>query len=109
MNDDIKQAHLIQKSEEASLIRQMCDTPGFKLLNNKFEEKIKKATKLIIDMNTPEEKVRDLRQKIHVWTEVTSMLKSLMLTGDYASKIMRDLEDLDTQTTPVTNGQGELQ
>jgi hypothetical protein len=107
MNDDIRHAQLVKKAEEAVLIKQMCESPGFKIIQTRFEEKIKKATNLILDMNTPEETVKSLRQKIHVWTEVTSMLKSLILTGNYASSLLRDENDLDTQTTPVLDGQGE--
>lgn len=107
MNDDIRHAQLIKKSEEAILIKQMCESPGFNILQQRFDEKIKKATNLIIDMNTPEETVKSLRQKIHVWTEVTGMLKSLILTGNYAASILRDENDLDPQTTPVNIGQGE--
>lgn len=107
MNDDLRHAQLIKKAEETILIKQMCDTPGFKILQERFNEKIKKATNLILDMNTPEETVRSLRQKIHVWTEVTSMLKSLILTGNYAASLLRDENDLDTQTTPAISGQGE--
>jgi len=101
MNEDNRTIQLNKKAEEAAQIRIMCDTAGFKLLRAKFEEKISKVTNLIVDMNTPDDKVKELRQKIHVWTEITSMLKSLMLTGDYASKIMRDIENLDPQTTPA--------
>jgi hypothetical protein len=104
MNDDERLAHLNQKAAEAALVRQMCDTPGFKILRAKFEEKIKKATNLIIDMNTSEESVRELRQKIHVWTELIGMLKSLILTGDCASRL---INDSDVQTTPTIGGQGE--
>lgn len=93
MNDDIREVHLNRRAEEANAIRQMCQTPGFKILQEKFEEKIKKATTLLIDLNTPDEKVKEIRQKIHVWTEITNMLKSLIITGDHASKLLRE-EDL---------------
>jgi len=106
MEDEIRNAQLSRKVDESVLIRQMCETPGFKLLKEKFEEKIKKATIILLDMNTPDEEVVKLRQKIHVWTEVTNMLKSLILTGDYAVKIIRE-ENLDVISAPINNGQGE--
>jgi hypothetical protein len=107
MNDEERLAHLNKKASEAALIRQMCETPGFKLLQSRFEEKIKKATNLIIDMNTSEDTVKQLRQKIHVWTELIGMLKSLILTGDCAARIINDSTDSDAQNTPTYSGQGE--
>lgn len=106
MNEDLRNAQLARKVDEAAVIRQMCDTPGFKLLREKFEEKIKKATAVLLDMNTPDAEVIKIRQKIHVWTELTSMLKSLMLTGSYAIKVLQD-ENLEVNTAPINNGQGE--
>jgi len=106
MNDDLRLAQLSKKVDDAALIRQMCQTPGFKILKERFEEKIKKATAILLDMNTPDEEVVKMRQKIHVWTEITSMLKSLVITGEYAVKIMHD-ENLDVTNAPVNNGQGE--
>lgn len=97
MTDDIQVARINQKIDEAAALKEMCNTPGFKILQAKFEEKIKKATVLILDMTTPEEKVKDLRQKIHVWTEITSLLKALILTGNYAARLLRDT-DLDENT-----------
>lgn len=106
MNEDLRLAQLSHKVDDAALIRQMCQTPGFKILKDRFEEKIKKATAVLLDMGTPDAEVAKMRQKIHVWTEITSMLKSLVITGEYAAKILHD-ENLETNTTPVNNGQGE--
>lgn len=98
--DENKRLGLLNlKLEERELIKQMCETPGFKLLQREFEEKIKKATNLIIDMNTPDDTVRSLRQKILVWTEIISVLKSLVHTGNCAARILRD--DLLELNTPA--------
>jgi len=106
MNEDIRNAQLVKKSEECIAIKEMCNTPGFKILQETFNDKIKRATNLILDMNTPDAKVMELRQKLLVWTEVTSMLKSLVVTGNYASKLIRELNDLE-ENTPAISGQGE--
>jgi len=107
MNEDNRQEHLIRKTQEASLVRQMCETPGFTIIRNKFEDKVKKATSLIVDMSTPDDVVKSLRQKVHVWTEITNLLKTLMVTGDCAARIIREENNLDQNTTPVLDGQGE--
>lgn len=98
-------AKLKNHIDEAALIREMANTTGFKILKSRFEEKIKKATDRIINISTPDDEVKKLRQQIGVWTEVTLMLKSIMLTGDYAAKILN--QDLDSQDTPTHSGQGE--
>lgn len=106
MNDDPRLAQLANKVEEAALIKQMCSQPGFKVLQSKFDEKIKKATAVLLDMSTSDEDVTKIRQKIHVWTEVTNMLKSLVHTGNYAAHFLSE-ENLEVQNAPINNGQGE--
>lgn len=93
------------KVNEAALLREMANTPGFKILKDRFEEKIKKATNRVLDMTTKDEDIADYRRKIFVWTEITGMMKSLIVTGDYTSKLLQD--DFETQTPSFKAGQGE--
>jgi hypothetical protein len=87
---------LEKRVQEAGLIREMCSTPGFKLIKQKFEEKIQKATSRLLDMSTTDEEIKSIRLKLSVWTEITSMLKSFLLTGEYASHTLN--EDLDVNS-----------
>jgi hypothetical protein len=78
--------------QEAALIKEMCGTPGFKLLRNRFEEKVKKATSRLLDMSTSDEEIKQIRLQLSVWTEITKMLKGWMMTGEYASRMLNNLE-----------------
>lgn len=104
--DDSKREHALHKHvNEGQLIRDMCQTPGFKIMQQKFQDKISKATSRILDADTTTEQVIELRQKVQVWTEIEKMLKSLMLTGELSARALNDLEDLNT--APLNQGQGE--
>lgn len=104
--DDAKREHLLHKHvSQAQMIREMCKTPGFALLQEKFKEKISKATQRMLDADTPAEQVMELRGKIQVWTEIEKMLKTILLTGEISSKALNDLDQFDT-TSPLM-GQGE--
>lgn len=94
-----------KKINDAALIREMGNSPGFKLLKERFEEKIKKATARVLDMSTKDDEVLEYRRKIFIWTELTNMMKSIMLTGDYSSKLLD--EDFETQAPGFRAGQGE--
>lgn len=77
---------------DAALIREMCNTEGFKILKQKFEDKVQKATSRLLDMSTTDEEIKKIRLRLAIWTEITSMLKSFMVTGEYASRTLNDLE-----------------
>ena len=44
MDADKQRALLQVTAHEAALIREMCQTEGFKILEKKFDDKLKKAT-----------------------------------------------------------------
>jgi len=98
MDEEIRQNKLQENVNEGNLIRAMCQHPGFGLLQKKFDEKVRKATARLLDTNTSEKDVMELRRKIQVWTEVMIMLKSLMLTGQYSLKMLEEERDLDINT-----------
>lgn len=104
--DDEKRSHLLHKHvNQANMIREMCRTPGFVLLQEKFKEKVQKATIKLLDADTPAEQALELRRKIQVWSEIEKMLKTIMLTGELSSRAINDLDEFDT-TSPL-KGQGE--
>lgn len=89
--DEEKQRVVLQdRVQEANLVREMCQTPGFKLLQRKFDERLKKATSKLLDMNTTEEDIKKIRQQMMVWTEITNMLKAFVITGQYSSKVLNE-------------------
>jgi len=103
MNEDKTRDLLHKHADEALLIRQMCQHPGFKLLQSKFKEKVQRATSRLTDMSISDDEIKKIRQSVFVWTEIETMLKSLLMKGHYASKMMQDLE-----VNPLASGeQGE--
>jgi len=109
MEEEQRKAALNKNIFEATAIREMCQMPGFKILQARFDEKVRKATARLIDVNTTDDEVREIRKKVQIWTELTAMLKSLLITGEYSARILRDLDpDLDSTTTPIPlDRQGE--
>lgn len=101
ISEDQRAAELHRKVAEAAAIRAMCQMPGFELLKKGFKEKIEKATRRMLDSNTTDEQVMEIRKKIMIWTEIESELKHLMLTGDFSARVLRQFEDIDSSTTPA--------
>lgn len=103
MNDHNVES-LQKRVQEAALIREMCGTPGFSILKKRFDEKIQKATSRLLDMSTTDEEIKSIRLKLSVWTEITNMLKALLLTGEYASHTLNS--DLEVNSL-ATSEQGD--
>ena len=64
MSEDNQTFGLHKNINTAAAIRNMCQTPGFKVLQEAFEEKVKKASKQILD---PEMSDDDVKRKIDSW------------------------------------------
>jgi len=105
MDDSRREHALHQHVNEGQLIRAMCQTPGFVLLQKKFQDKISKATSRLLDVDTSTEQVLELRRKVQIWTEIEKMLKSMMLTGELSAKALNNLDEFNL--IPPQKGQGE--
>ncbi len=79
---------------EGSAIRAMCQTEGFKILRRDFEAKIEAAKSQWLDDKVPAAELERLKTKARMWNEILLVLKSYMLRGDNAHRIIHgDLED----------------
>lgn len=99
MEEDKRTFGLRTKINKAAAIRQMCETPGFQILQEEFKGKVEKITSQILDADTSLEEVAVLRQKVQTWTEISKMLKTLMLTGELCKRALEG-NDLFTNTSP---------
>jgi len=94
-----------KRVQEAAYIREMAHTQGFMILKSKFEEKIQKATARLLDMSTKDDEINEIRKKIFIWTELTNMMKALIISGDYTAKLLAD--DFESQSLGFRTEQGD--
>ena len=88
-----QKTNLQLKADEALAIREMCQSRGFKLLRESFEEKVEKATKQFLSPEIPVEDLLKLRAKALLWTEISHELKTFMLRGDQASSLLASSQE----------------
>jgi len=103
MEEDKQSFGLKKNINKAASIRNMCQTPGFAVLREEFESKITKITKKILDPDTTDKEVSELRQKVLLWTEIEKMLKTLMLTGELSKRALDQMDALDQTSPEVTD------
>jgi len=103
MEEDKQTFGLKQNINKAAAIRSMCQTPGFKVLQEEFKSKIQKATNKILDPDTSIDEVAKLRQDIRIWTDVEKMLKTLMLKGELCVRALDSIETSNTTSPKVSD------
>ena len=102
MEEDKKTFGLRKNINKAAAIRNMCQTPGFTVLKEAFDEKVQKATKQILDPEITDEEVKKLRSKVQLWLEIEKMLKDLMMKGELSKRAL-DIMDLNTTSPEVSD------
>jgi len=99
MTEDRQTFGLETNIQKAAAIRNMCQTPGFKVLQEAFEEKVRKATKKILDPAVTDEEISSLRRQVSVWVEIEKLLKDLMTKGELSKRALENIQALN-QTSP---------
>lgn len=109
MEDEQRTFGLRKNMNKAAAVRQMCQTEGFNILQTAFAEKIEKATKQMLDPDTSDEKLREIRRKAQLWIEIEKTLKQIMITGEFSRRALESIdEDLST-ASPEVNSDKENQ
>lgn len=77
---------------KAAAIRAMCQTEGYKIVTEQLETELKIVAKKIINVDTSDEEVLDLRKKAQVWVALQKLLGTLLLTGEISARNLKNLE-----------------
>ena len=104
MPEDKSTFGLEKNINKAGAIRNMCQTPGFKVLREALEEKVKKVTKQILDPEVTDEEIKKLRTKVAIWIELEKLLKELMMKGELSKRALDIIDnDLSNASPEVTD------
>ena len=95
MSEDKQTFGLEKNINKAAAIRNMCQTPGFQVLREAFEEKVHKATKKILDPAITDEEISSLRRQVSVWVEIEKLLKDLMTKGELSKRALENIQALN--------------
>jgi len=76
----------------AAQVREMCNTPGFKIVQEEIEAELKRVSEKFIDVKTDEQEALRLRQEAQVWVSLQRILKKVMLTGEFSARALQNLE-----------------
>lgn len=91
-----KTAGLRLNVEKAAKVREMCQTPGFQILEEHLEKIIRATSRQMIDVQTDDEKALTLRREGQVWVALHKLLRTIMQTGQFSA---RNLENLEAPST----------
>ena len=83
---------LAQNAHIASVLRDFCQHPGFKILVDMIEEKVADVRKEWLSAKTAEE-CWALKLKAEPWKEIQDFLKAKILHGDASSLALRSTRD----------------
>ena len=87
---DREVAGLRAKSQEAGIIREFCQHPGFQIWRKELEAKMSDLKGKWFTSN--EQDGEKLKLRAQVYSEMLDILKAKMLVGDAASKRLREIE-----------------
>lgn len=92
MEEDKQTFGLTKNINKAAAVRNMCQTPGFKVLEDLFEERVKKATEAILNPSTTNDQAIEIRNRVAIWVEIKKALKQIQRTGELSKRALDNLE-----------------
>lgn len=93
---------------KAAAIRNMCQSEGYKIVQAEIEKEMKRASERLIDVKTSDEDVFKLRKEAQVWVALQSILKKIMLTGEFSARTLAQMDDFRTSSLQGEQVQGEM-
>lgn len=87
---------LHQNVAKAAVIRDMCQSKGFQVLQEEIEAEKKRIANKMLDSATSNEDVLKFRDEVKVWVALEKILKKVMLTGEFSARNLAQLENLET-------------
>lgn len=82
----------------AAKVREMCQTPGFKVLQEVLDKKVKAVSRQMIDVKATDEDVLRFRREGQVWVALQKLLTEILLTGQISARNIDNLKAPDDQS-----------
>lgn len=95
MADNPKTHGLHKNVAKAAAIREMCNTKGFKVLQDELEKEIKRVAEKVLDVKTDEQEALKLRRQAQVSVALQSLLKKILITGEFSARTLEQLDNLE--------------
>jgi len=97
MQEDKPIQGLQKNVAKAAVIREMCQTKGFTVLQAEIEKEKKRVFNKVLDPSISDEDILKHRREAQVWGSLDKILKKIMLTGEFSARALDNLEAPSTK------------